>query len=253
MLSEPPLLSSSITDSTNITCFGLSDGTATVTPSGGTPPYAYLWDDDASTIDSTVTGLTAGGYYHVIITDAMQCLVRDSITLVEPSRINLGTIIGDDEVEQFLSCSYSVDNKENHSFNWIAIGGNVISGQGTNVVEIQWANNNNGQIKLVAESELGCLSDTARKEISIINTGIEIQQGKTIKIYPNPSEGMIWIKTYGIGAYTVEISSLNGQVLIYHNETDSINQLNIANIEKGTYIITIRSQDLVIIRKLIRL
>ena len=32
-------------DSTNITCNGLTDGTATATVTGGTPSYSYLWDD----------------------------------------------------------------------------------------------------------------------------------------------------------------------------------------------------------------
>ena len=39
---EPAVLSLT-TDSTSVTCFGDDDGTATVTPSGGTAPYSYVW------------------------------------------------------------------------------------------------------------------------------------------------------------------------------------------------------------------
>ncbi|MFN8309685.1 MAG: T9SS type A sorting domain-containing protein [Chitinophagales bacterium] len=44
------------------------DGTATVTPTGGTAPYTYLWSNGATA--ATATGLLPG-YYEVTITDAM--------------------------------------------------------------------------------------------------------------------------------------------------------------------------------------
>ncbi|KKL75645.1 hypothetical protein LCGC14_2052820, partial [marine sediment metagenome] len=76
-----------ITDSTNISCFGLEDGTATITPSGGTLPYTYQWDDDSNTTDSTVTELQANKYYHSVVMDANMCSASDSIKLTEPTRL----------------------------------------------------------------------------------------------------------------------------------------------------------------------
>lgn len=84
ILSEPDILSALITDSSNISCYGFSDGSATITPSGGTTPYSFLWDDPQSTSGSTVTGLSAGLYYHVTITDAHNCTINDSVLLSEP-------------------------------------------------------------------------------------------------------------------------------------------------------------------------
>ncbi|MFC2116468.1 CUB domain-containing protein [Bacteroidota bacterium] len=84
-LSEPDLLIAAITDSSNISGPGLSDGTATVTPGGGTSPYSYLWDDDLSTTDSTVIGLSANKFYHVTVTDANSCAAYDSVILTQPN------------------------------------------------------------------------------------------------------------------------------------------------------------------------
>ena len=79
---EPPALTSVITNSANPTCAGVCDGAATVTPSGGTGTYTYLWQPNGST-DSTATGLCAGTNT-VTVTDANGCVVIDSVTLSEP-------------------------------------------------------------------------------------------------------------------------------------------------------------------------
>lgn len=45
------------------------DGTATVTPSGGTGPYTYVWNDSQAQMTQTAIGLCEG-FYDVIVTDA---------------------------------------------------------------------------------------------------------------------------------------------------------------------------------------
>ncbi|RMG84235.1 MAG: T9SS C-terminal target domain-containing protein [Bacteroidetes bacterium] len=51
-------------------CFGGNDGEATISGTGGTPPYTYEWNTGATT--ATVTGLSAGNYF-VTVTDADGC------------------------------------------------------------------------------------------------------------------------------------------------------------------------------------
>ncbi|BDC98443.1 gliding motility-associated C-terminal domain-containing protein [Persicobacter psychrovividus] len=65
--SNPPLASASATD--NMTC-GTPDGTITLTVSGGTEPYTFLWSDGNT--DKDRTGLIAGNY-SVTVTDAVGC------------------------------------------------------------------------------------------------------------------------------------------------------------------------------------
>ena len=81
---QPSILMADITDSINVSIAGASDGSATVTPSGGSPPYSYSWDDDLGTVVSTVYGLSAMKWYHVIVTDDHLCTIEDSVILSEP-------------------------------------------------------------------------------------------------------------------------------------------------------------------------
>ncbi len=55
---------------TDPTCFGSADGSAIVDVTGGTPPYAYLWDTGDMT--QQVNGLVAG-CYNITVSDATAC------------------------------------------------------------------------------------------------------------------------------------------------------------------------------------
>jgi gliding motility-associated-like protein len=69
-----------------IACTGLCDASIILIPSGGTPPYvSYAWSIPGLT-DSIATGLCAGTYYYSV-TDANNCVVSDSVTIVDPGQM----------------------------------------------------------------------------------------------------------------------------------------------------------------------
>nr|MBK9653445.1 SprB repeat-containing protein [Bacteroidota bacterium] len=69
---------------TNVSCFGLADGTAQVVAAGGTPPYTYLWNPFATT--SSLSGFVAGSYA-VTVTDANGCTATCIATVTQPGEI----------------------------------------------------------------------------------------------------------------------------------------------------------------------
>jgi len=62
---------------TDVTCFGCQDGTASVTPTGGTLPYTYSWAPTADTT-AALNGL-APGQYIVTVLDSVSCTRRDTV------------------------------------------------------------------------------------------------------------------------------------------------------------------------------
>ncbi|MBL4664966.1 MAG: hypothetical protein JKY23_03285, partial [Nitrospinaceae bacterium] len=70
-ITEPGAMSLS-TSTSDATC-GNSDGSASVTVTGGTAPLSYLWDDPATQTNSSASSLVAGAYL-VIVTDSAGCL-----------------------------------------------------------------------------------------------------------------------------------------------------------------------------------
>ncbi|MBI1227188.1 MAG: T9SS type A sorting domain-containing protein [Bacteroidetes bacterium] len=75
---------------TNATCNYLTDGSATVTVSGGVPPYNYLWDDPAGQTTATAD-LLAAGIYHATITDANGCTATSTVTVEAPIPAEIAT------------------------------------------------------------------------------------------------------------------------------------------------------------------
>ena len=69
----------------NISCFGAGNGTATVTPSGGTSPYTYAWSPTGGN-SATASNLTAGTYT-CTITDANGCITTATVTITQPPQL----------------------------------------------------------------------------------------------------------------------------------------------------------------------
>ena len=83
---EPPKLDlSSAISVTNVSCYMGSNGTATITPTGGTPGYTYVWSTLPAQTSSIAIGLSANTVYSVTVTDAYGCAGTASITLKHPT------------------------------------------------------------------------------------------------------------------------------------------------------------------------
>ncbi len=86
-ITQPTLLTSAITAQTNVACNGGATGSATVTPTGGTAPYTYAWNDPAPIqTTATATALTAGTW-NVTVTDANGCTSTTSVTITQPAPV----------------------------------------------------------------------------------------------------------------------------------------------------------------------
>lgn len=68
---------------TNVSAYGLSDGSIDLTVSGGANPYQYQWSNGMTTEDISNLNL---GVYSVIVTDAEQETVSDTTIITEPEK-----------------------------------------------------------------------------------------------------------------------------------------------------------------------
>jgi len=82
-ITEPEALSVSVSQ-TNVTCFGNYDGTATVSVTGGSPPYFYQWNTGA--IGISITNLCVGVYCCTIV-DANGCTITSCVTITQPNEL----------------------------------------------------------------------------------------------------------------------------------------------------------------------
>jgi gliding motility-associated-like protein len=72
LISAPSAIEIADTSITLVSCFGGSNGTATIVPIGGTAPYDYEWLTAPAQTAPTATGLPIG-WYSVVVKDANGC------------------------------------------------------------------------------------------------------------------------------------------------------------------------------------
>lgn len=69
---------------TNISCFGLSEGSIDLTVSGGTAPYTYQWSNGFKT--ASLNQIPAGTYT-VVVTDNNNCTLAHTVTITQPADV----------------------------------------------------------------------------------------------------------------------------------------------------------------------
>ncbi|HHG86476.1 MAG TPA: hypothetical protein ENJ82_17120, partial [Bacteroidetes bacterium] len=85
ILTDPPAIVIS-TSMTQPTCFGLMNGSATASGSGGTPPFTYLWQP-GNIAGPTASNLGAATYT-VFVTDSAGCIDSAMVTVTQPTALN---------------------------------------------------------------------------------------------------------------------------------------------------------------------
>ena len=206
---------------TNVSCNGGTNGTATVTASGGIGPYTYSWSPSGGTA-ATATGLAAGNYT-VTITDIIGCTTTATATITQPTAISGTTVVTN------IACNGGSTGAINltptggsapYTFNW---GGGITTEDRTGLaagiytVTITDANGCTGTVTATVTQPASAVSGTT------VVTNIACNGGSTGAINLTPTGGSApytfnWgggITTedrtgLSAGTYTVTITDANG-------------------------------------------
>jgi gliding motility-associated-like protein len=102
-------------DLENVSCNGLSDGSAELTPLGGTSPYTVVWPDGST--DFSIENLAPANYI-ATITDANDCQLPITIEITEPTPLEV-------LVEPSGTFNVSCNGYEDGIITVLPTGGNV--------------------------------------------------------------------------------------------------------------------------------
>jgi subtilisin-like proprotein convertase family protein len=166
----------------DVSCFGGSDGYIDILISSGAPPFTYNWSN-GSTGENYLSGLEAGNYA-CTITDANGCTFTVTATINQPQD-NLPDILGLNVVDPFSLQTYSISAISGASLTWVVTGGNILSGQGTNVIQVQWSNEPVATVTAIIFYANGC--QAAVDLVVQIGTSVNEQIAQpSWTIFPNP-------------------------------------------------------------------
>jgi gliding motility-associated-like protein len=155
----------------NPNCIGSCDGAISVTSNGGTGVQTISWNGPQ-------TGFSpinlCAGVYNFTIVDAAGCTVSGTATLTNPAPIVVGPIVASDTV--CFNTTNEVYNVPNlgagFTYAWSSIG-NIVSGQGTTSITVDYtsipAGFIPGVVDVIATSPNGCTSLPISFDVTVFN------------------------------------------------------------------------------------
>jgi hypothetical protein len=214
----------------------------------GNPGSSYAWSNSATT--QTVT-VSASGTYSVIVTDANGCTNADTITV---------TINSNPAVTLTLNPTTVCLTTAAYALTGGSPSGGTYSGTGVSAGSFNPAVSGLGTFTIsyiYIDPNTGC-TDTATQSITVDDcSGIADNTllGQ-VNIYPNPSNGQIFIAVpLAISDLTIQLSDMQGKLVYDGNAKDLQNgeviQINTAGLSNGIYSLKLRTESGMIVKKVV--
>ncbi|HRF99754.1 MAG TPA: PKD domain-containing protein [Bacteroidia bacterium] len=237
-----PVLSNT---TTNVTCFGLCNGSTTITATGGSAPYVYTLVQGTPICTSTTCNNLCAGAYTINVTDINGCTGTSNITISQPTQL-VATISNTN-----ATCSSCTDG-----------AASVLASGGTPAYTYSWT-----PLALTTPNAsslaVGCYTATVvdangcvASATTCISFGTGIYENQTadiFSIYPNPTKGIITITTSSIfEKVDIEITNTLGQTV----KTETLKNIqqttvDMSNLSKGIYYVKVSSPEGTKLSKLI--
>lgn len=176
IITEPTALSLTIS-TTAVLCNGDSNGTATAEVTGGTMPYSFNWSNGGF---SENTFNLAAGQILLVVLDFNNCIVEASSTVLSPSPLVVSV------------ADFSTNADGTGQVDLEVTGGtapyNFLWTTGANTEDVVLPANASNSAQVTDAN--GCAVTT---ELFITPTLVENKDGLKVELYPNPTQGPLYI------------------------------------------------------------
>ncbi len=227
MINNPaPLTASSTT--TDISCNGLTDGTATLVVLGNQGSVTEDWGSEDP------MNLGAGTFTYTV-TDSAGCMYTDSVTITEPTALGLSGSVTD---EMNGDGSGAIDltvsgGTPGYTFDWDNDG----TGDNDDTEDLSGLSTGNYMVTVTDTN--GCM-DTMTFFVDNV-VGLNEPSEMAIKVFPNPTTGIVFAEASNGGNLTVEVTDLLGKrVWFTANKTGRI-EIDLNDERNGVYLVKITS------------
>ena len=232
IITEPSPVSVSLdfANRTNESCYGKSDASITITASG-VGNLHYIW----STGDTTnpITNLAVGPYA-VTISDSSSCMVYNTV-VAQPLPVDTSLSV----------TSYTITSHQiGATYQWLNCADNTIIGDSTSV---SFTPSITGDYKVVITKD-GCTDTSHCINISIISGITPGESNFKTLVYPNPSHSGVFnvhYQSYGNYLAYFIVTDMVGKVIKREAVAASTinHKLDLSNVSKGIYHLTVISDD----------
>ena len=209
------------------------------------------WSNNTST---DTTYISVAGLYTLTYTNEFGCSSSSSLYVAEFPDVQVPQISGSTLGIYNTISTYSVVSMSNYNYDWQVLGGTIISGQGTNSIDVSWDqfSQGNGSVNLTWSNQFGCENSNSLA-VSIVPTSVVELSSGDFSIYPNPTQGNLTISGNFVQAYTlVQLYDVTGQLIVSKNfEGTSTITYDVSELSNGAYFVQIKNGNTTYCRQLI--
>jgi SprB-like repeat protein/type IX secretion system substrate protein len=130
-ITQPAVLTASVSSSTNVNCFNGNTGSATASISGGNTSFTYTWSPSGGNA-ATASSLTAGNYT-INVTDNKGCTASNTVTITQPTTAVTASITANTNEQcngssNATATAVATGGTPAYTYTWSPSGGNTAVG-----------------------------------------------------------------------------------------------------------------------------
>jgi hypothetical protein len=190
------------------------------------------------------------GTYGVTYTDNNGCSSFSEVVVQQYPEPQIPAISGEPNAVYNNTYSYAVASLPDYTYNWIVTGGTIVSGQGTNVIEVVWDQfiTGVGEIQMTWTNSYGCEST----QFYAVSVDVSVQEifASNLKIYPNPTRDLVNIQWDFMNENTfLTVFDNTGKLLSTQKlNNQTLHILDLSGYENGVYQLRLINENAVIVK-----
>jgi hypothetical protein len=206
-----------------------------------------LW---TTTDPSDTIYIIDAGTYGVTHTDIHGCSSYSEVTVQQYPEPQIPAISGEPNAVYNNTYSYAVASLPDYTYNWTVTGGTIVSGQGTNVIEVIWDQfiTGTGEIQMTWANAYGCEST----QFYAVSVDVSVQEifASNLKIYPNPTRDLVNIQWDFMNENTyLTVFDNTGKLLSTQKlNNQTLHVLDFSGYENGVYQLRLSNENAVIVK-----
>jgi hypothetical protein len=183
-------------------------------------------------------------------TDVHGCSSFSQVTVQQYPEPQIPAISGEPNAVYNNTYSYAVASLPDYTYNWIVTGGTLVSGQGTNVIEVVWDQfiTGVGEIQMTWTNAYGCEST----QLYTVNVDVSIHEifASNLRIFPNPTRDLVNIQWDFMNENTyLSLFDNTGKLITTQKlNNQTLHILDLSGYENGVYQLRLSNENAVIVK-----
>ncbi|MBC7383364.1 MAG: T9SS type A sorting domain-containing protein [Bacteroidia bacterium] len=205
----------------------------------------YQWLENGVIIPSATQAnlvVKQTGNYQVIASNANSCTDTSAVfTTTNVLTPVVGNIIGPLQINSLLTtATYSVAAQPGHLYYWTLVGANILSGQGTNALTVQWVLRGMGRIRIKMVNSTGCF-DTTLININVTTGLTSVFEDNSIELYPNPASEQFTVSSLATEMQTITVYDSRGRLLLSKDIYAKEANIDVVSYSAGMYMVEVKT------------